>query len=550
MSIRNATRMILTLSLFAFYTAACEGAEQQEMLSTEYNSVDTNVTDTEQAALKAQMGEDGAEVDGLLAEEKKGEPIDKKALLKHKTLWVMVAWGQLKHPKNGPLTEAEVMPEAEASAPTETLPPTGILPPNPDQPGTAWNGFVETNAKKLTLLRTLRFEGKDHIVPCVDGQCVGFETKTWGGVDGILVRIDHLAPTAKAVAMAKTNGAEKPETLKTFRLAISNENGAEIDVEIPLHKLAGFHKIQTVDSLGNQVAIRATAKRPLPCPHGKLRGKVKGQDGKGTFHGKWKNANGEATGHVAGVFHKTGPKAGKWTGAYTDADGNLMGALKGRFHAMPTPDGMTGMARFVGRAFNAQGDVIGFVRGKWFRSANGKSGFMGRWRANCHVDRPCDPCKDLDKCADQTDDDGLAKPAPKPGMCIDTEIIAACSHQSCELIDPEQKVAHLPFAGKTALFTYTDVFPESSTLTVQHSEIVYDATDIISTKTKPAKDGFLVATFFNTLDLPWDGQFKAKYTVSMSPMPIVPEGAKLADSIGAATASPALDNTAAGGGLE
>ncbi len=465
--------------------------------------------DEEHAALAEAMGDEADEVLDLIAEEAAEEPCDKPEILnKHKDFYLMAAWGQLRKPKHGPLDKDEVCSEGETPEPSK---PT-TKPINKDK-ASHWTGFIETNAQNLKLARTIRFEKNDEIVPCIDGECVGFDTVTGPGMDGVLVKI---------TAVRKEGDKPMPQMV---RVAINNSNGAALDVEIPLHELPGLHKMRLVDDNGNRVALRGFARKPGHCPHGRMRGRLKAQtETKGSFHGKWIGAHGDKIGHVGGVYHKTGAKAGTFVGAFTNPDGALKGLLKGRFHAVPVPadSHLSALARYKGKALNFQGEVIGFVRGSWFRTEAGKTGFKGAWRANCHEDRA--------QCSDETD------PA---GSCISTEIVAACSAVGCELIGPRQKLADYPFVGSTALYTWGTTFPETVSLTVQQSDMVFDASEIMEAVQLDAADGYLVETRFKTSDLPWSGEYEAMYTSTFHPMPTVfeVEGAKLSDSLGAVTYS-------------
>jgi hypothetical protein len=84
--------------------------------------------------------------------------------------------------------------------------------------------------------------------------------------------------------------------------------------------------------------------------------------------------------------------------------------------------------RYRGKLRNFQGKTVGFVRGRWTQSLNGKGKYAGHWRAQCHVDRPCEPSTDELECADQTGADASSKtktkvkalPAPENATKIDS----------------------------------------------------------------------------------------------------------------------------------
>lgn len=521
----------LTATLLLLALSACDestaNSDDPQLTVSDGSASDLNA---QQAALAQAMGEDGPEVLDALAQEADETPIDKPAILKRKSFFLAITWGHLRHPKHGPLQEAELI---DADAKPDAKPDAKKSPPGEVKPmakkATHWTGFVETNAKKLGLVRTIRFEKNDEVLPCIDGECLGVDTITLGGMDGILVRVTARLP--------------KPDGKKqTVRVVLSNSKGADLDILIPLHELPGLHEVKKVDESGNRVALRGFARKPGACPHGRMKGRVKAHGPKRALMvGAWKSADGDRIGHVVLKAHKTGAKKGKFVGAFTGADGMLRGVLRGRFHAVPLGDDDTHLAklaRFRGKAFGPDGEVIGFVRGAFFRTKNGKSGFRGQWRRNCRVERRCNPCEDALECADQTDADGLAKPEPaEKKMCGGTQIIAMCSAKGCELTAPQQRHTAGPMAGPTSLFTFTKAWPEKVSLRVQVDDMVLNATDLIDATHIEFEEGHLVRTSFNTADLPWEGAYPALYTSTIHAGDGPQNNPRLSDTIGALTVS-------------
>ena len=326
---------------------------------------------------------------------------------------------------------------------------------------THWNGFIETQGGKQQTVKVVRFEPGDKVLPCIDGECVGFDTRTLGGTDGVLLRIVTHRPAVKPMdasgktgpgmdpsdfdsvetptdkstqSSADAKDAKKPQPKDAksgdakpiapppayVRVAFGN---VDFDVTIPLHKLAGFNSHVVVDARGNQVVIRAFAKKPRACPNGSSRGRwIVKTDGKAFFRGPVRNEAGHRIGRMAGKLNN-----GKFKGAVVDLSGKLRGLVRGIYLDADGMDATTSDGIYLpadgiytnapngiyrGRITNFQGETVTFVGGRWMAGKDGKGSFSGHWRAQCHADLPCNPCTDELNCVDQSDKDGPAKDLP------------------------------------------------------------------------------------------------------------------------------------------
>jgi hypothetical protein len=467
--------------------------------------------DSEEQALKQALGDDAKDIEKLLKDEADDPSATDSALDSDaaevngkRVYYLRVLWGHLNKAKKGRLKPVEVLPEdpvddAPAKGKTDSISnekPSGKpvagknikdakkiegvdckeksdadgfkeLACSPigkavktalKKHGTHWNGFVETHGGKQHAVKAIRFEHGDKLLPCIDGECIGLDTHTTGGVDGVLLRIEtHMAK--KPLPITNPDGAQKPgkdtaggsmdakpgkkpgkkptdaagndkpslPPLAFVRVAFGN---VDFDLFIPLAKLAGFSAHVVVDDKGNQIAIRGFARRALACHHGSHRGRwLANKNGHGIFRGPVRNAKGHRIGRMAGKFG-----GGKFKGAAVDLSGKLRAIVSGTYDEMPGTmlvDGDQAIhknGRYRGKLRNFQGKTVGFVRGRWTHSLDGKGKYGGHWRAQCHVDRPCEPSTDEFECADQTDADASSKtktkvkalPAPENATKIDS----------------------------------------------------------------------------------------------------------------------------------
>jgi hypothetical protein len=113
-----------------------------------------------------------------------------------------------------------------------------------------------------------------------------------------------------------------------------------------------------------------------------------------------------------------------------------------------------------------------------------------------------------------------------------TEITAVCNGFYCELIRPHQRRARLTLRGDSAIHLMSDFFSEFTRVTLEASGFVFDITDLCRVEQNPhGSKKTHITVYFNTRDLPMEADEWAYYTIEIHPMPVVPEGAKLEDSL-------------------
>jgi hypothetical protein len=116
-----------------------------------------------------------------------------------------------------------------------------------------------------------------------------------------------------------------------------------------------------------------------------------------------------------------------------------------------------------------------------------------------------------------------------------TEITSVCNEVICELIEPEQTTADITLLGNSVIHLESDFFSDFTDVTLDYSAMTFDITDYCKIEQYWVGLKNHVEVSFSTFDLPVGESAWARYTVELHPMPPVPEGAKLSDSIWIAT---------------
>ncbi len=239
----------------------------------------------------------------------------------------------------------------------------GQLPGNPgnDTPHN-WSGRFRINRGALILRRTNRFEpATDRILPRTDRQSIEMRTVTGPHHDGIRVTIIDPRPEDGPLV-----------------LAYRNASGDEFAMPV-VGMLAG-PVTTVVDDADNRIVAVAQA-RPLDlCNYGNLHGKWKKfADHRGRLRGVVRNSDGEALGHVRGVYGQRANGAKVFFMKYVRRDGTFWGIARGHYNN----------GYYVGRWFNRSGE-IGALGGRYTEDllpgplAGGH--FLGRWRElTCNV---------------------------------------------------------------------------------------------------------------------------------------------------------------------
>lgn len=136
-----------------------------------------------------------------------------------------------------------------------------------------------------------------------------------------------------------------------------------------------------------------------------------------------------------------------------------------------------------------------------------------------------------------------ASPAPDEADAIGpalgtTEIVAVCNTTMCERIAPDQRSARLTLTGPSVIELESDFFSEYTTVTMAYGGSIFEITGLCKLSQSPAGGKYYTRITFDTMNLPIGPRTWAEYTIRVHPMPGVPAGAKLSDSLWILTNGP------------
>jgi hypothetical protein len=120
-----------------------------------------------------------------------------------------------------------------------------------------------------------------------------------------------------------------------------------------------------------------------------------------------------------------------------------------------------------------------------------------------------------------------------------TEINGVCNRELCELIRPNQTRAGLELTGRSVIHLESHFFSEFTRVTLAvnggatdaAAPREFDITDFCEIRQNWTGAVNRIEVHFNTFDLPIGPRTWARYTIELHPMPTVPPGAKLRDSL-------------------
>ena len=279
-----------------------------------------SVDDADEEALAAVLGEDFPEEADEPTDEAEAPPGDRADVY-----LVRLVWGQLR----GDLSVQEI---------------------------TDWTGGVRAQGAAVQVLRTLRFDGRDHIVrPRPGPSALGFVSRTRPHHDGLLLRV--VAPRGGEGDLTVRLG----EHQRTWRLA-------------DLTELTELHAVEH-----NHVLVQAMQVRPEPeqaCAEGFLAGRWrKTRENGGKFAGRWVEADGRGKGFLFGVYGTRANGDRVFVGKYVGPRGGFRGRIAGTW--TPAEDGQ---GEFRGRWINRAGEAGGVLGGGYRVGEGAGRGFLrGRW---------------------------------------------------------------------------------------------------------------------------------------------------------------------------
>jgi hypothetical protein len=219
-----------------------------------------------------------------------------------------------------------------------------------------WSGNVSVDAGAIGVERTLRFDPKDSVSPRTSPQEVSFVSHTLPAVDGLLLHV-----------VIPSGGS----TLVHF-------DTAALSTDIDLTEVAqkGGGAVQLGDGR-NGLGFAGYAD-VAGCNKGFVFGRwIKAHAGFGHLRGRVVDGNGEALGHVRGIWGHA-PKKDKnvFFGKYIDSNGEFRGLFGGEY----------GGGAFAGLWKTANPKDGGVIEGRYFDGPDandGKGFYVSRWSEAC-----------------------------------------------------------------------------------------------------------------------------------------------------------------------
>jgi hypothetical protein len=237
----------------------------------------------------------------------------------------------------------------------------GNLPmlPQSDPEKADWNGGVSCdNGCAIRLVKTVRFDKNDSILPRKSPSLLEWQSHTLPHVDGVL--LDVVGPADTTLAF----------------------DTAALETSIALDELDDVKGGMVMLEDGVNGLAYAAHRKVADCPEGFLVGRWKSVgDGAGRFRGRVLDDDGELNGHVKGIYGKA-PKSGenRFFGKYI----NTAGKYRGRF------GGTYGDGKLIGRWKTVNGpEHEGALAGRYsdgLVDGDGRGLFVGRWAEKCGCD--------------------------------------------------------------------------------------------------------------------------------------------------------------------
>lgn len=317
------------------------------------------------------------------------------------------AFNEAAAPMDEPEVDAEVAKMSPALERYEIRLMWGQRKLNPEGEPRAWDGAVSTTVGALRVIRTIRFEQNDKVLPRTSPQSVEFDSTTSIHNDGLRLRL--IRPANPTVAVV-------PELVLTLGNAT---------ITIPHAKLNHLVRAKKIDDLGNGVAIMAF--RHTGCAKGMVGGHWKRLNKRGgIFGGVVKGADGEKAGKLVGIWGKRQDGKRRFFGLFKQ-EGEPAGLVRGTYRSLPEGMGNGGMFRghWVNKDRTHKGILVGH-----YKNPEGTNGgtFSGIWVRRCTAeDAPGLVTSTPTEAADSPDlcsSDGVCVAEPElecaGGECSDT----------------------------------------------------------------------------------------------------------------------------------
>lgn len=226
-----------------------------------------------------------------------------------------------------------------------------------------WTGALSVNRGAIIARSTLRFDGRDRLLPRDNPRVIAFRSITLPHRDGL--RFTIVDPT--------------PEADEPLVLTYTQVDGDTFSA--PISALIDEPQSREMDDAGNRIVIFAMPQAIDICQSGFLMGRWhKVAENRGRILGRVVDGQGDVVGHMRGVYGQRDNGDKVFFAKYINRDGQAQGILAGSY------DG----GHFQGRWHTRDGER-GAVRGEYRETLPGPrvgGHFLGRWaETSCNLDR-------------------------------------------------------------------------------------------------------------------------------------------------------------------
>lgn len=248
---------------------------------------------------------------------------------------------------------------------------------------TDWTGGLCAENGVVRVVRTVRFEPRDHLEPRTSRECVEWVSHTQPHFDGVIVALYKTMNCDSLVDPAHV------DSLCDEPLSVTFKTGP-LTITFTQDELMNLHRVIPVDDAGNAVAFNVVSREPGECANGFLAGQWKPSKGRnehgvqGFFRGKWVSEDGLHMGYLKGVYGVRRNDEHVFFGKWVSDTGRFRGLLSGRYGLLEETD-TNANGWFEGVWYSRQLRSMGGLRGVWGTGQDDVRGgfFRGVWRERC-----------------------------------------------------------------------------------------------------------------------------------------------------------------------
>ena len=244
---------------------------------------------------------------------------------------------------------------------------------------TIWDGKLSVTPGRIGVARVIRFE------PATDYLLPRTEPGVVAWVSQTTVHNDGLLcliGLPKPQRPPSTDDSLFEDTLPPPPPVVVAFETGPLSISFSLDQLMSLDTVIAVDDIGNAVMFNATLVTPEACPRGFLGGTWKpNEEGTGgEFEGRWASDNGQLNGYLRGRYGMNSAGKRVFFGKFIDEAGQFEGLIRGVWHpASDKPEG----GSFKGVFHDPSGQPAGRLHGRWAAADSSGGTFQGVWKTHC-----------------------------------------------------------------------------------------------------------------------------------------------------------------------